>query len=347
MILGLAPMDWFTDYAFRQITKEVFDRYWDKKKYELMLWTEFMNANGYLINPVGVVKHLLANKEQAPLIAQIFGNEKETLVTSFVEIEKKYIEYFQWLELNLWCPAKTVIQNGWGSALLKDKKNTLDIIKAIKKQTILPLSIKTRTGITDDDRLQQKDFLIQASTYCDTITIHGRTVKQAYTGEADWEFIYDMKKNIGKKCKIFGNGWIKSYEEIEDKLWNLDGVLIGQAAIGNPRIFTPHTPSKKELKETILRHLNLMVASELYFAQQAQKFTGILIMPTQKELDKIISTLPQLSSPDTHLQAIVVAFRKHLFQYIKWIDGSKEWKRNISMIKEYNELVKEIEKFFG
>jgi hypothetical protein len=54
-----------------------------------------MNANGYLVNPVGVIKHLLANKEQAPLIAQIFGNEKETLVKSFVEIEEKYADYFQ------------------------------------------------------------------------------------------------------------------------------------------------------------------------------------------------------------------------------------------------------------
>ena len=73
----------------------------------------------------------------------------------------------------------------------------------------------------------------------------------------------------------------------------------------------------QELKETILRHLDLMVASELFFQQQAEKFTGTLIMPTQKELDEIISTLPQLSAKSSHLQSIVVAFRKHLFQYIK------------------------------
>ena len=64
MIIGLAPMDGFTDYSFRQITKEIFEKYGDKKKYQFMLRTEFMNANGYLINPVGVVKHLLSNKEQ-------------------------------------------------------------------------------------------------------------------------------------------------------------------------------------------------------------------------------------------------------------------------------------------
>ena len=343
MIIGLAPMDGFTDYAFRQITKEIFEKYGDKKQYTFMLRTEFMNANGYLINPVGVVKHLLANKEQAPLIAQIFGNEKKTLVEWFVEIEKKYTDYFQGLELNLGCPAKTVIQNGWGSAMLKDRKETLEIIKTIKKQTSLPLSIKTRTGITDDDKIQQKDFLIQASKCCSTITIHGRTVKQVYSWDADWDFMYGIKKEVEmlkrwsvETCKIFGNGWITSYEDIGEKKWNLDGILIGQAAIGNPRIFTPQIPSTQELKETILRHLELMVRSEQYFEQQAKQWTGVLKMPEIKKLPKIQFPVNE---------AIVVAFRKHLFQYIKGITWSKEWKRTISVIKDYEELVKEIEKF--
>jgi tRNA-dihydrouridine synthase B len=80
--------------------------------------------------------------------------------------------------------------------MLKDRKNVLEILKDIKKHTQLPLSIKTRTGITDDDKIQQKDFLIQASKYCSMITIHGRTVKQVYSGDADREWMYDIKKDI-------------------------------------------------------------------------------------------------------------------------------------------------------
>lgn len=72
MILGLAPMDGFTDCAFRQITKEIFEQYGEKNRYELQLRTEFMNADGYIINPLGVVKHLLTSEEQEPVIAQIF-----------------------------------------------------------------------------------------------------------------------------------------------------------------------------------------------------------------------------------------------------------------------------------
>jgi len=72
MFLGLAPMDGFTDCAFRQITKEIFAKYGEHDKYELMLWTEFMNADGYIINPLGVIKHLMTTQEQTPVIAQIF-----------------------------------------------------------------------------------------------------------------------------------------------------------------------------------------------------------------------------------------------------------------------------------
>lgn len=72
MLLGLAPMDGFTDCAFRQIVKEIFDKYGEKDKYELVLWTEFMNADGYIINPPGVIKHLLTDNYQSSVIAQIF-----------------------------------------------------------------------------------------------------------------------------------------------------------------------------------------------------------------------------------------------------------------------------------
>jgi len=82
--------------------------------------------------------------------------------------------------------------------------------------------------------------------------------------------------------------------------------MIGQAAVGNPRIFTPHTPNKKELKETILRHLYLMISYENYFQEQKTKYKDILTMPDNLEIDV------------KHPQAITLAeFRKHLFQYVK------------------------------
>ena len=170
----------------------------------------------------------------------------------------------------------------------------------------MPLSIKTRTGISDDDKKNQMKFLVEVSTYVDMITIHGRTIKQAYTGDADWDFIYELKKKVAKNCKIIGNGGIKNYEEIETLKNNLDGIMIGQAAIGNPRIFTPHVPSREEIKKIILKHLDYMISYENYFQEQKTKYKDILVMPENLNMNV------------TNPQAITLAeFRKHLFQYVK------------------------------
>ena len=334
MILWLAPMDWFTDCAFRQIVKEIFDEYGEKGKYKLFFRTEFMNADGYIINPTGVIKHLLTDKNQKNIIAQIFWANEEMLMKCFSDIQKKYGKVFSWIELNMGCPARNVMNTWWWSALLKDRKQTLALIKKLSWIMKLPLSIKTRTGVDEKDQKEQMKFLIEASGYVEMITIHGRTVKQWYSWEADRKFIYELKKRVDEDCKVVGNGWIKSYEDIKKIVENLDWVMVGQAAVGNPRIFTPHTPSKKELKETILRHLDYMISYENYFQEQKSTYKNILAMPENLEINK--------KNPQT---ITLAEFRKHLFQYVKWIPWSKEFKQKVSTISEYKPLVEEIQKF--
>ena len=122
MILGLAPMDWFTDCAMRQITQNIFDKYWNKSDFNLWLWTEFMTADGYMRNPSWVIKHLLTNSDQKNLIAQIFWWNQENLVNTAVDIQIKYSKYFKWIELNTWCPANNTMKSWWWARLLTDKK---------------------------------------------------------------------------------------------------------------------------------------------------------------------------------------------------------------------------------
>lgn len=96
---------------------------------------------------------------------------------------------------------------GGGAGMMREKEKTLELIKRLAEAVApLPFSIKTRAGLTDDDKAAQKEFIIAAAPYCKAITIHGRTYKQSHSGSVDREYIYDVKKIIGDKCIVMGNG---------------------------------------------------------------------------------------------------------------------------------------------
>lgn len=93
MIFGLAPMDGITDCIYRTITQEIFDRYNRNADDELWTRTEFMNADGYMINPQKLIKHIIINDKEKRLIAQIYGGNEDTLVKTAIDIERKYPQY--------------------------------------------------------------------------------------------------------------------------------------------------------------------------------------------------------------------------------------------------------------
>lgn len=303
-------MDGFTDAACRCITQEIRDKYGEKNRYDFRIWTEFMTADGFVRNPEWVLHHMETTPNQTKLIAQIFWGNTETLQQTMTTLQAEYSDRFIGLELNMGCPANNIMRSGWGAEMLRDKCTSLDIIKSLRAIIKMPFSIKTRTGVDIPDKEAQMKFLTEASEFVDMITIHGRTAKQGYGPGLDREFIYEAKRQIeairGNSVKVLGNGGILSYEEIDWYIKNLDGVMIGQAAIGNPWIFTPHIPSHEEKRDTILRHFSLI--------------------------------------PDTERARI--EFRKHLFQYIKWIPGSKERKVHMAQIKNRESMEIEIRKFF-
>jgi tRNA-dihydrouridine synthase len=328
-----------------------------------------MNVDGFLINPTKVIKHLLTTPNQKP-IAQIYGGNEKTLIEAAVKIEKDYSEFFSGIELNTGCPSTTVMKCGGGSDMMKKRKKTLTIIQHLSETLKkLPLSLKSRTGLNEEDKKEQFEFLVEASQYCSKISIHGRTLKQVYSGEADWDFIQQVKnamvgtvhKTVRQHqtpCQIIGNGGITSYEQAKtyNERYEVD-IMIGQAAIGNPRIFTPHQPTMSEKLATILRHLDLSVACDQYFAQQTQHHpqqgvatpcteetpcTTTPCIPTDRLETQIQTNLKKSDfSPHT-----IVEFRKFLFQYIKGIPESREWKTEILQVNNYGELREKIQQFF-
>lgn len=293
MIFGLAPMDGITDCIYRTITNEIFKKYTTNPDHELRTWTEFMNADGYMINPQRLIKHIILNDTETKLEAQIYGGNEDTLVKTAIDIEKKYPQYAG-IQLNIGCPSPKVMACGAGSGMMRDKKRTLQIIKSISEAISMPFSIKVRAGLSNEDKPAQYDFLLEAAQYCWMIGIHGRVFKQGHAGFVDREMMARLKKELGDSCKIVGNGGIKSYQEHLDitQAHGLDGMMTAQAAIANPWVFVPHEPSIQDKYETAMRHAKLLAAYELYFEQNKgpEYSTKQLVINRLKHAEKNVDT---------------------------------------------------------
>ena len=225
--LLLAPMEDVSDPPFRSVCKE---------NGADMMYTEFISSEGLIRDADKSVQKLDIYDSERPIGIQIFGDNIESMKEAARISEKAKPEV---LDINYGCPVKKVACRGAGAGILLDLDKMQKMTKEIVKQVKIPVTVKTRLGWDDKsikivevaERLQ--DVGIQA------LTIHGRTRKQMYKGEANWEYIADVKNNSRINIPIFGNGDIDSPEKaIEYKeRYNVDGIMIGRAAIGNPWIF--------------------------------------------------------------------------------------------------------------
>ena len=284
-IIGLAPMDGVTDEAFRLVQTQI-------AKPDL-IFTEFVSAEGISRGGVKLYDTLLFSHHERPIIGQLFGKYPDSCYKSAVILSQLG---FDGIDINMGCPAKTVTQHGSGAALiskpdlaveiiqsvkrgisdwftgktkitdLKLNQKTLDVIKRNQKYSQLSknshlrptISVKTRLGVNESVIDSWAEILLKQNL--DFLTIHGRTLKQAYAGQADWS---DIKKvvDIAKhtSIKIFGNGDIKNRRQGMDycQKYGVDGVLIGRAAGGNPWCFSNHLATPSEKFSAMLLHAQI------------------------------------------------------------------------------------------
>jgi nifR3 family TIM-barrel protein len=206
---------------------------------------------------------------ERPIGIQIFGSEIESMKQAAEIIDKTNPDL---LDINYGCPVKKVACKGAGAGILQDVPKMVRMTSEVIKSTSLPVTVKTRLGWDDDtknivevaERLQ--DIGIEA------LSIHGRTRKQMYKGEADWTLIAEVKNNSRMRIPIFGNGDIDSPEKaLEYKnRYGVDGIMIGRASIGYPWIFNEikhfmktgmhlDAPGIKERVEAAKDHLEMSV----------------------------------------------------------------------------------------
>ncbi|MDF1696659.1 MAG: tRNA dihydrouridine synthase DusB [Saprospiraceae bacterium] len=225
--LLLAPMEDVSDPPFRALCKE---QGCD------MMYTEFISVEGLIRDADKSVQKLDIYDYERPVGIQIFGAEEDSMRRAAEIVEEAQPEV---LDINFGCPVKKVVCKMAGAGILQDIPRMVELTKIIVDSTSLPVTVKTRLGWDDQsihiedvaERLQ--DVGIQA------LSIHGRTRKQMYKGEADWTRIGNIKKNPRVHIPIIGNGDIDSPQkavEYKEK-YGVDGIMIGRASIGNPWIF--------------------------------------------------------------------------------------------------------------
>ncbi|GAB5526774.1 MAG: tRNA dihydrouridine synthase DusB [Roseivirga sp.] len=225
--LLLAPMEDVSDPPFRAVCKE--------NGADLM-YTEFISSEGLIRNAEKSVQKLDIYDYERPIGIQIFGDKIESMRQAAAIAESAEPEI---VDINYGCPVKKVACKGAGAGILLDLPKMQEMTSEIVKQVSLPVTVKTRLGWDDSTikiievakRLQ--DVGIKA------LTIHGRTRKQMYKGEANWEFISEVKHHPDIHIPIFGNGDIDSPEKALEyrHRYGVDGIMIGRASIGYPWIF--------------------------------------------------------------------------------------------------------------
>tara|TARA_R110002050_G_scaffold11122_2_gene37824 strand:- start:26036 stop:27034 length:999 start_codon:yes stop_codon:yes gene_type:complete len=225
--LLLAPMEDVSDPPFRVLCKELGAD---------LMYSEFISTEGLIRDAVKSREKLDIYPGERPIGIQIFGHNLDSMIRSAEIVEEAGPEL---LDINFGCPVKKVVSKGAGAGILQNIPLMEDLTAAVVKATKLPVTVKTRLGWDDSS----KEIVSTAEKLQDVgiaaISIHGRTRKQMYKGEADWTLISEVKNNPRMNIPVFGNGDIDTPEkavEYKEK-YNVDGIMIGRAAIGYPWIF--------------------------------------------------------------------------------------------------------------
>lgn len=258
-IIALAPMAGYTDSPYRQLVKEICPR--------VICFTEFTSVDGILHGNEATMRQIMFDPEkERPIVAQIFGKKPENFRKAVKILTALGVDA---IDINMGCPAKKIVSSDCGSSMLKNPALAEEIVRATVESTSLPVSVKMRIGISGYDEMYFFDFARRMEKAgAKLLTIHGRTSKQMYGGEADWHPIYELKKNL--QIPVIGNGDIRGGVEAINKIGNLDGIMVGRGSFGNPWVFceilaafenrsyTP--PIFQEKINTMLHHYDLACA---------------------------------------------------------------------------------------
>lgn len=320
-IIGLAPMDGVTDQPFRHLAKK-----YGKPD---VIYTEFATVEGFCRKVTQPLTDFLYDETQRPIAAQIYGKTPEYFRQTAIALCQLG---FDGIDINMGCPAKSVSNSGAGAGLIRTPKLAQEIVLAAKKgveewqseltvrdcpdltdeickiveerheklpekykakDREIPVSVKTRIGF--DKPITEEWFKAILETNPAAIALHGRTLRQTYTGLADWDEIAKAREVVKKhdpEIVFLGNGDIHTYDQAIERIeeYGVDGVLIGRATFGNPWVLNSEKPeiNIKERAALALEHSQLF--EESYKDNERFRF-----LPMRKHLAWYIKNFPNAS----------------------------------------------------